>query len=354
MASPWYVTHDAGGGGVGTAGDPFTLTEALDTVAAGETVYVKASGVYNVEYATGGAKNCVMYANTDGTKTNRIRWVGYHTTIADGGIVTIDATDSLTSAILIWTADYNSFENFRFIQGTVYGADINGQIQIYFKNCGFEENGDVGAKDGSRTVFVACRFINNVQEGYFSLLGSCTWIACIFSGNNKSACLTTTQVSIFYACVFFDNGSGSVPYGIYDFSDTYIICLNCTFDGENIATSRAVSLVGAVNNVPPVMVNCIFHDFASGVYADAGIYSPIINCLFNSNTADTTNIAPVPTTGDGIGNDGKVEAVPGFTNEAGDDYTLAGGSDAIGAGIDADFTTKLWASYDGATNPPVV
>ena len=83
----YYVTAGASGGGVGSEGDPYTLTEAIDNVAANDTVWIKADAAYTTEYATGGAKSSIFYLTTNGTLTQPIRWAGYKTTIGDGGQV---------------------------------------------------------------------------------------------------------------------------------------------------------------------------------------------------------------------------------------------------------------------------
>ena len=92
MAAPYYVTHNAGGGGAGTEGDPFTLAEACDAVAAGETVYVKASGAYSTQ---DGATGCVFNPSVPGGITTLVLWQGYHTTINDGLMIPAEFADGL-------------------------------------------------------------------------------------------------------------------------------------------------------------------------------------------------------------------------------------------------------------------
>ena len=62
-----------------------TLSKAADMVAAGDTVYVQATGSYVVQ---DGANDCVMYCTTAGTISQPITLIGYTTTITEYGIVT--------------------------------------------------------------------------------------------------------------------------------------------------------------------------------------------------------------------------------------------------------------------------
>jgi len=354
MAAPYYVTHDAGGAGVGSSGDPFTLTQAIDTVAAGETVYVKASGVYNVEYATGGAKNTVFNTVTPGTRTTPIRWIGYHTTIADGGIVTLDANDALNYALDNNGQAWQIFENFRYIQGALYSALTSG-VGCLFKNCSFEDAADRGCYSSvGDTVYLNCRFTGNVEEGFYSLdTAPNKFINCLFYANGKSGCICDADETLFYGCSWWNNGISSSPTAIFGQSLSAMTVINCTFDGENDANAIGIYLPAAANNLPCLVINTIIYDCASGVEGSAAsVDVRFLCCLFNSNTANTTNILQAPTAGDGIGNDGTITAAPAFENEAADDYTLGAASPAIGAGWDANKTKQMWDSYDGATNPP--
>jgi hypothetical protein len=68
-----YVTHDAAGGGDGSSGSPWTMTEARAAAAAGDRVNVK-KGTY--EFAA-------SWTATKGSVTQPIIWRGYNTAIGD-------------------------------------------------------------------------------------------------------------------------------------------------------------------------------------------------------------------------------------------------------------------------------
>lgn len=347
----YYVTRAAGGSGVGSSGDPFTLVEACDAVGAGDTVYVKADNDYDVEYATGGAKSSIMYLTTDGTNAAPIRWIGYHTTPGDGGVVTLDAKDTLGDCLEGTAHDFYIFENFVFKGGTDNCAETPNGGNMIWKKCSFEGAGNRGIQQpGSGSVFVGCRFRDNTNEGVWTNTTQLTFVFCIFEGNGKEG-ITCSTSTVFAFCVFYNNGKTSDFKHIDSGSALQVVCINCIFDGEN--SGKAAYISSAAAGVP-VFVNCIFHDHVAGVEMSASNLAAIAGCLFNSNTADTVNVPNAPTTGDGVGDDGCVSDTPGFTNEGNDDYTLASGSAALDAGMDASFTTEFWSDFDLGTNPPTI
>ena len=146
----YYVTAAAAGGGTGAIGDPWTLEEACDNVAANDTVYVKADNDYTVEYDTGGAKNCIMYLVTNGALATPITWIGYHTNPGDGGVVTLDASvNGLNFAIDLHGMDYQIFENFVFANGASRSISATGSTYCIFKNCSAEGATSEGGGTGS-------------------------------------------------------------------------------------------------------------------------------------------------------------------------------------------------------------
>ncbi len=113
------------------------------------------------------------------------------------------------------------------------------------------------------------------------------------------------------------------------------------------------------NAIAPLhIVNTILHDCNNGIIVDGDTGERSIgrNNLFNSNTANvsgylTPNTASVGSeAGESQGD--VTGSAPGFTDEAGNDYTLTSGSAAKAAGFDAKFVDDFWDSFIGATNPP--
>lgn len=347
----YYVTTTGAGGHTGAdEANAFTMEEACDNAAAGDLFYVKANADYTTEYVTGGAKSSIMYLTTDGTAAAPIHWVGYHTVIGDGGVVTIDALVNALQDCLEGTAwDYHIFENFVFSGASTSCVDAATGKYCIFKRCSFEGAGDNGIFRCSHSTFIACIIRDNTNEGIDTNQANNVFSACIFEGNGKEG-IFTTPPTVFHDCVFYNNGLTSDFKHIDSAFAFGIVCIDCTFDGENAGDAFYTANGTGV----PTFINCIFHDHASAIHINIAGIAAIFACLFNSNVADTTNVSNPFSNGDGIGDDMCVAAVPGFTNEAARDYTLAVGSAALDVGLDADFTTKFWASFDGATNPPVV
>lgn len=355
MATYYVTTTGAGAHNGSNEANAFTLEEACDAVAANDVIYVKANANYIVEYVTGGAKNCVMYGVANGTRNTPIRWIGYHTVITDGGVVTLDAQDTLNHALDNNDKIWHFFENFQFVNGALHTVLDPGD-NVYFKNSSFEGAGDRGVSESGAAfgTYVHCRFTGNTEEGYYSLTANNRFHACLFHTNGKSGCINVGNDTVYSDCLFYNNGTSSVPRAVHGYSTCGVTAINCTFDGENDAAAAGLYIDNDATNNIALAINCIFYDFNAGVQAVAvSTVCRFVGCLFFSNTADTTNIIPAFTTGDNVGDDGCVAAAPGFTNEGADDYTLAGGSAAKGSAYDAKFTVDFWASFDAANNPPV-
>ena len=346
MAAPYYVTHDAGGEGVGSEGDPFTLAEACDAVAAGETVYVKASGDYTVQ---DGANNCVMHITVAGTSGAVINWIGYHTTITDGGIVKINAdTNSLASAAISAGGVYNAYVNFDFQGASGDGFSAVVDDYIVFKNCRFYLNDGHGVSGDNYMRFVNCIASNNGASGFDGDVNH-VFICCISHTNVKGFYVDLND-ALMYNCLAYNNSSHD-----YECGNARAALLGCTTDCEGAAGDYCMSLSGIMDTV----VNCVLHDGDYGIYsATYGGHGVISrhNVFNSSNTADVRANYWLPTSeGDGTGNRGDVvDPATMFLNEAADDYTPHATGGMVGVGIDAYFCQQFWADYNNGAgdNPP--
>lgn len=352
MAGPYYVdvtTGDDGDTGLSEELAFATLSHAADTIAAGETCYVKASASYVVE---DGANDCVMYITTAGAAASTINWIGYKTTIADGGIVKIDAgTNVLAHAVktAIGGAVWNAFVNFDCQGATGNGFDSNSgsDDSMTFKNCRFYNNGGKGILVDNTCLFVNCIASDNTGIG-FDGDSFLVFIACV--SHTNSAGFLVNNSTVIYNSLAYNNSandfhSGGVPTSF----------LGCTSDCEGDVGDNCFVPYGWHDAV----VNCVAHDGDTGIYATAyGAHMCISrhNVFNSSNTADVRADKWLPTSeGGGIGNRGDVvDPANMFLDEASDDYTPHATGGMVGVGIDSYFCQQFWADYNNGAgdNPP--
>lgn len=349
MAAPYYVTHNAGGGGVGSEGDPFTLVEAADNVAAGETVYVKASGVYEVE---DGANNCVLNPTTSGSITAPVLWQGYFDTINDGGIVTINADpagDQFSYGIF-GGGTYQVFKNFEIKGASSYGVYTAGGDYWTMKNCNAHNNGNAGFLIDNYTKFENCSSNNNTGDG-FQMDVEALFVSCIAYINAGWG--FTCQTGVYYNCLTYANTSGCFQFDDTSATNPHYI-FGCTMDGEADADPGINFVTSGSAMVMVAVVNNIIYDTTLGIDADDDIKEFAIarNNLFNDNGTDVNNFLPV--SAGGVGTRGDVTTAPNFENEAGDDYTPGATSNALAKGLDAHYTVAFWNDYNNGAgdNPP--
>jgi hypothetical protein len=342
----YYVTKAAGGGGIGSEADPYTLAEAADNVSAGDKVYVKADGIYDTE---DGSNDCVLHATTAGSAGSPIVWEGYHTTPGDGGIVTIDADpagDQYAYGIYITQAQaYNVIKNFYIKGASSFG--VRGFDYCTFKNCRSSNNGGDGFNTDDYTVFENCVSDNNTNIGFFGDL-SCRAFGCISYSNSSIAFdFNGTNCVVAFCLCYAGNNDHEIELGNSG------VAINCTIDGEGQNSNEGIYFVDVLNGIS--VVNCVLHDCSTGIAASSDIGERAVgrNNLFNSNDTDVSNFLAV-STGDGVGDRGDVSATAGFTNEANDDYSLSGSGSADAAGFDCKFVDDFWDSYNGGAgdNPP--
>ena len=310
----YYVDSAATGTGDGLSEvNAFTTIDtAANNTAAGDTVYVKASGTYNE----------LVTIDTAGASGNVIWWVGYTSTITDNGKVTIDGTTSCVSGSV--NGNYNCWRNFKFINASGVGVLYGNADLASFYNCEFNSNGQSGISGDNQIDFVNCQFDGNTFYGT-DVDNTCDFAGCIFSNNGLEGMSVGQGSSQLYRCLFY--GNGAADDDILPNLNMKVI-IGCTFDGENTTGD----IVASVANGSVMIVDNIFHDATNAVIVPSTYFPYNIICYNHYSSIDTTEVADKEINGV-LTTWGNVSAAAGFEDEANDDYTLGGSSAAIDAGI---------------------
>ena len=307
------VGSDSNAGTSEGAGNAWlTIGKGASTVAAGDTVNVKATGNYveNVTLVTPGAI---------GTP---ILWQGYTSTVGDEGVVTI--APSVAGYCVTGSGEFfQVWRNFRFTGASNAGYFDSSADNLTFDNCEFDTNGTKGFQSDNNVGFLRCSFHGNTTVGAEADDGT-MFYACVFyaNGGNGNAHIESGQA---IKCLFYGLAAGDDQLQVNDLQARPTLYVMNTFDGENAATTTALDING-VNAVQSYIVDNIIYDHASGIdLATDNLGSGQIGWnLLNSNTTDETNVT---------GSINNQTTAPAFTNEGTDDYTLGATSDAIDNGL---------------------
>lgn len=325
--SIYYVTQAAAGGGAGTIGDPFTLAEARAAVVAGDKVFIKADADYTTQ---DGASGSILHLSVTGTYANPITWEGYTTTPGDGGQVTFDTgTAGLTRGVgaSAGTVSHQILKNIICLGGTQGFNGSNGACDSWVLiNCKAENTSLAGYWLDTNLKFLRS-VSKNCAQAY--RLGSINMlIGCEAYGASSTYVFYGSGELLLYGCIGYNNA------GLNYVNANPPRVFNCTFDGENHATS--VGVYANTTQEQEVAINNVIYDMQTGISAvnasattvDSDSMSFFDWSLFYSNVANVS--------GTSLNGYGDVSGTGDpFTDEAADDYTLASGSEAIDAGIDA-------------------
>lgn len=290
-----------------------TIDKAMNTVAAGDKVWIKASA----DYVT------TSTIDTAGTATAPIVYEGYTTTTGDGGKCTIDGTDNtLASGITsgIGGALFHLFKNILVRDMTGIGFDMGAGDAVMFKNCEATLCDDYGFSGDNNIMYEECSSHGNTSAGGFNCdLDGC-YVGCRAYDNTGVGIEFHTGIALF--CVAYGNSAQQFRCA----SSGYGWFINCTADGENAGSTAGFAWANA-NILQQMAVNCICYDLATGFISGRNQLEFTIsrNNLVNSNTANYSSYAT---------HSGEVTSAPGFTDEASADYTLTSGSAAKAAGFD--------------------
>ncbi|MHC4510564.1 MAG: right-handed parallel beta-helix repeat-containing protein, partial [Planctomycetota bacterium] len=292
-----------------------TIDKAMNTVAAGDKVWVKADGNYNEQ----------AIIDTAGTVSAPIEFEGYTSTTGDGGQATIDAQSTRQYCVYSSStvARYHIFKNFIFQKAALenVGFQIVGTI---FKNCRFYNSTGDGCASGSTTVFENCLFDSNGGVGADCTSGTAVFIGCRFE-NNTAEGIEHSGGPWIFDCTFVGNGGDAIE--CLGGNGQWMTVLNCTIDGDGKTTNTGIDCNSSFWKRLAI-INCIVYDCVEGIdCASQGEYFVSRNNLLSNNTFNYPG-SRFQTF------EGEVLTAPQFADEAGGDYSLGASSPALDAGFD--------------------
>src|SRR5210317_1381879 len=216
----YYVDSAATGtaDGLSEANAWTTIDTAMNNVADGDKVWVKASGTYDEN----------GNIDTAGTLAGGgIEFEGYTSSTGDGGKVTW--TNSSGSALTDTpSASYYPFKNFKFNSCSSIGVSVSTGFQ--FINCEFNSNGGDGINCQGNTAFVNCEANSNSGDGISGgSTGYTRIVGCITHSNTIDGISLIGVACLVYKSVIYGNGASRAIKIIADNSTV----IGCTIDGEN-------------------------------------------------------------------------------------------------------------------------
>jgi hypothetical protein len=324
-----------------------TFDKACRSLTAGDTVYVKASASYTAV----DTNDANIDINEIGTATAANNFIGYSSTIYDGGIVEVNAATT-TNAYCITSNNlgnlYYKFSNFRFTGATSHGVyagkTAGADDNLTFINCKFDNNGGDGFNGDTSHSFINCLFIDNAGDG-LQVTSGLFMESCISFSNTATGVTATSSANI-------NNSLFAENLGDQLVATLAVIADGCTFDGNDVANSDGMSFAATGGDR---IINCIFYDCAKGVNNSSNRTYRIDrnNCYWSCGAANTN--WPDPADADAaLRNTFTASSDPFVSVGSITAYVLAANTPNTGAkygALDAGHCATFWNSYL-TTNPP--
>ncbi len=326
-----------------TAGDAWTLAEAISGVNAGHRVNMIA-GTYNSGTPT--TNRTFGTGAGAGTTTAPKWWRGYNSAIGDLDTLPTTARTPGTDCPLISFStglprvsdSFNVFSNMEF-RGTAPGTHFFGCTgsKCKFIRCRFDcqeahatrytvrVDSDVAGGDG--TVFEECYFKGTSTVNYVVLSNErIAYLGCQFIGGGNGCQANLSGEQVFIDCIFDDNGDDGLE--IAGVSGQSVFIEGCTFyspggNGINITSAIPASVV---------IRNCLFHTITAGstfaLKIHTGSATPFLagNAYYNVTVKFSNLTEDMEHYAVALGSDPCV-------NVASHDFTPASGSAILAVGV---------------------
>lgn len=315
MATNYYVDGAVGadinlGTSEGLGNAWATIHYACSNIVAGDTIYVKASATYGETVTIG----------VNGAAANPIILEGYTSTPGDGGKITVDGADTRNDGF-VSVRDYWVYRNIIVQDCLDNGWDGAAMDYSTWDNCEANGNNDRGFYVGQRNVFKNCKVTGSGIYG-MHFADDCVVVGCEAWDNGTYNYFGRGTSSMFYNCLSVGASQGGF---VLNFGG---LVSNCTVDGKNATFYGIYFVTGAHVSVA---VNNIAYDCVYGIRHQGTGYQSIAVGASNLMYSNTINYQNWPLSAQASDITG---VAPGFTDEAGGDYTLAAASGARNVGSD--------------------
>ncbi len=338
MATTYYTSHNAGGGGVGSIPDPFTLQEAADTAVTSDTVLMMNTGTY----APGAP---VDFDTNVGTAILPINFRGANADGSDDGTIILIDGAGIGAAETIFnlnlTGNHLILDNVKFQNATQSNMYTALTVYMVATNCFFNDSDVYGVECFNTTAaikFIDCEIADNDSHGVYEPVarGGNEYWRCNVHDNGGDGLHITAESAvnpassrIMNTLIYANTGAGIYIEGVADYE-------HVTISGCVIALNTGDGIEFEHNNSGWFLLeNTIIRSNGGyGINTNSGtndIFISIRNNCTNNNTSGhidiNGNVLPGP---DNITSD------PKFVNEGAgvEDFHLQSDSPCIAAGID--------------------
>lgn len=338
MYTERYVTQTAGGGGIGTEGDPWTLAEAFANAVAGDRVNVLSDAGYSIAGGT---------ISGAGSYNSRVVFRGYNSTIGDlegqgrnsDGSLNVTSFPVITTTGSIIPSAYSILQNLYFtgaIAATVLnGASPDQTVAISCKAENTLSSASARAGEGdNNSGFINCDFVctQTTHGVIFSADVNSNVIGCRFVGASSSQTWCSIRDGSVISCAFVNTGTSGTSIGLnLELTGQQIVLYNTFYNfGTDIQTPNAAGATATF-----FYINNHYTDSSKGLdnlYAATAAHFIIeMNSRTRDNTTprtgygDSLNIAEVTTDTGGASTD--------YVDAPNGDINLITGAPGIDSGV---------------------